>query len=71
MTEFEKIVFIEDLCNAMRRDLTGEAPKMPADWDGYELRQLLGDYVNEQINYMPMNRKRLKDYKNTRLIKNI
>lgn len=48
-----------------------ENEKIPASWDGHELRQLVADIAKDNASYVfnrGADRKRKKDYKNTRMI---
>jgi hypothetical protein len=48
-----------------------ENEKIPAHWDGNELRQLIADLAKDNASYVfnrGADRKRKKDYKNTRMI---
>lgn len=71
MNKEEKEQFIENMCIVIKKSMLQKVNKMPDSWDGYELRQLFSDFVSEDIAYLKMNRKRMKEYKNTRIINNI
>lgn len=45
--------------------------KIPEEWDGIELRQWVADRIREDFAYKPMERKRKKNYKNERIVRNI
>lgn len=38
--------FIRTLCNSVRDELIAKVERMPADWDGHELRELIADTFN-------------------------
>lgn len=61
--------FIRDLIGSVQRDIIAAVRKMPDDWDGHELRQLIADKFEQETTDMP--RSRAKDYANTRLVNNL
>ena len=71
MTKTEKVVFINEIMETLRGSLIQKVELMPEEWDGHELRQLIADIVNEEVVFVHMNKGRLREYKNTRITKNI
>lgn len=64
--------FITDLMNSMRDTLLGKVARFPEDWDGYELRELIKDYVAENAPVgTGMNRSRKAAYDNEVLVRNL
>lgn len=69
MTPADKKVFIHDLCSSIKHSILEKVDRMPEDWNGIELRQLLADRFADAT--APMQRKRMKEYKNTVRILNL
>lgn len=70
MNATEKRKFIRSLTAAVRDDLLGKVKYMPEEWDGHELRQLLGEkFVSETTS--SMKGKRLRDYDEIVATKNL
>lgn len=51
LTKKEKRAFIRELMGAMQKSLLAEVERMPPEWDGVELRQLIADRANA-ANYL-------------------
>ena len=71
MTKFERARFIADLMDSMKSAILNKSECMPDDWDGFELRQYIQDFVTENAIFRPMDRKRAKAYRNTVLVNNL
>jgi hypothetical protein len=71
MTREDKIRIINELSDSLRQTMLNKVDRLPAIWDGLEIRQWMADLVNEQINYRPIGGKRKKDYANTVLVENL
>ena len=71
MDKQEKITFIKDATNLLQKELLDKVDKMPEEWSGRELRQLVFDYAKEKVAYMHMDKKRKADYENDRIVRNI
>jgi hypothetical protein len=71
MTRHQRAQFITDLMDSMKSSLLNKAERMPDDWDGFELRQYIQDFVTENAIFRPMDRKRAKAYRNTVLVNNL
>lgn len=67
MTKDEQIHFVKEMCHNLAESVIHDidAGKVPDNWDGIELRQLLSDRV-EWSSILTGRRKR--DYKNTVLV---
>lgn len=68
MDKQEKEMFIINMADSIKLALLQKVSKIPEEWDGFELRQLFADYINEQVNYAKMDRKRKKAYNNARTV---
>jgi hypothetical protein len=73
MNTQEKQQFIIDILETTKQSLLSKVDRMPEHWNGVELRQLIEDYVIENINYgsIKQDRKRYKDYHNDCLVNNL
>lgn len=71
MTKFERARFITDLMDSMKSAILNKSERMPEDWDGFELRQYIQDFVTENAIFRPMDRKRANNYRNTVLVNNL
>lgn len=72
MTEQEQVKFVEELSQNVTREIIKiiEEGKTPETWDGVELRQLLADRFS-QVVWSPMERRRKREYNNTKLVNNL
>ncbi len=71
LSKSEKREFIRDLLNRVKASLLAKVNSMPEDWNGGEIRQLIADFVADEVNYIPMTRQRKRSYKNERLTRNL
>ena len=71
MTKHERARFITDLMDSMKSAILNKSERMPDDWDGFELRQYIQDFVTENAIFRTMDRKRAKAYRNTVLVNNL
>ena len=71
MTKEEKTAFVETLCNDLKGFILSKVDKMPEEWDGVEIRQLMEDAVAQQYNWTKMSSKRKRDYNNEVVVRNI
>jgi hypothetical protein len=69
MDKENKELFISTVMNDMTKFILNKVQYMPETWDGIELRQYISDLVAEQVNWVNMDKKRMKEYKNTRMIR--
>lgn len=70
MSKQEKCDFISDLIDSVHASLMHAVDKVPEHWDGLELRQLIADKFQEQTT-TPMHGRRLREYRNEMLARNI
>jgi hypothetical protein len=70
MNAREKARFIRELSKALTAEMLAAIPKMPEEWDGHELRQYMADKSAGVVFSGTMPRKRLREYRNTRLVEN-
>ena len=65
-------VFIASLMNNMRDTLLSQVERMPENWDGFELRELVKDYVSDQaVCGSGMTPTRRKQYRNEVIVRNL
>src|SRR3954466_1544620 len=58
--------FIRNLCNSVRDSLIKAVARMPNEWDGHELRELLAQTFDaERGDLLRTNRERMRAFKNT------
>jgi hypothetical protein len=69
-THAGKRKFIKDLCNNVRDSILKNVERMPADWDGQELRELIADVFGGERGRL-MTGKRKRDYRNEVLVNNL
>ncbi len=72
MTCDEKLVFVETLMNNIKDEACTHIMKggIPEHWDGHELRQYLADKFS-LASFIPMSRKRKREYNNTVMVNNL
>ncbi|MCR4302119.1 MAG: hypothetical protein NUV51_10950 [Sulfuricaulis sp.] len=59
--------FIRSLTCSVSKSVCAAVDQMPADWDGYELRELLAElFANERMESMRKNRRRMSAYRGAR-----
>jgi hypothetical protein len=73
MTQREKRRFIRELIGSVKKTVIANVAKMPEEWDGIELREYLADKFAESRVLMsrPDMKRRLKDYRNEVLVRNL
>ena len=71
MSKHERARFITELMDSMKSAMLNKVERMPDDWDGFELRQYIQDFVTENAIFRPMPSNRKKDYRNTVLVNNL
>lgn len=71
MEKNEQERIINELFEGLKESMLQRLPRVPENWDGFELRQWVSDYVNDNVNYRPITGKRLKEYKNDCIIHNL
>lgn len=76
MNRVEKIQFINELIESTREEILSKVDKMPKEWDGIELREYIVEKFKDCV-YMSKSqrmttyKKRLREYRNTVLDKNL
>jgi hypothetical protein len=66
--------FLKNYLNSVRDELISKADQMPEEWDGHELRWLVADKFEWEQSHRkgPIAwRKRVRDYTNERLTRNL
>ncbi len=73
MTGKEKIDFVHSLCDNVKIEICSkiDSGRIPDNWDGTELRELLKDNFKKESIFRDKREKRYQDYKNTVLVNNI
>ena len=74
MDKQAKRAFIRDLCTAIRNKLLDSVERMPEEWDGHEIRQLITDTTREgagTTSVMAPRTRRRRDYINTVVTRNL
>lgn len=73
MQREQQIQIITDLMNGLRDEAIRRVNdgSVPEEWDGAELRQYLADRAADQFPMRTMDRKRMKEYRNTVIINNL
>lgn len=71
MNQQEKIQFILDITDNLRDTLLERVDRIPEEWDGIELRELLMDVAESQFVYIKMPVSRKRAYNNTVLVRNL
>lgn len=69
MNANEQKQFVRELCEAISAQILNDidAGKIPENWDGRELRQLISD----RAAWRTMDKKRAREYRNTVLVNNL
>jgi len=72
-TEVEKKELIEDYLDRLKWNLLDKVRRMPPNWQGSEIKQLIRDTVENEINSFRhcKKQKRYQDYKNDVIINNL
>jgi hypothetical protein len=72
MNRSDKKQLILSVCDSLREDLVKKIEYLPDEWDGHEIRKWIADYYT--TNYVigsSLIGRRLKDYKNDIIVKNL
>lgn len=64
MTKHEQTKFVEGLINNVKDELMSQINKLPDEWDGHELRQLIADRFAEVSFTLKNDKKRYRAYRN-------
>lgn len=60
---------IREMLSGLEKKMIEALPKIPEDWDGLELRHFLNYMTNEYV--VPLDKKRLKNFKNVCIVNNL
>lgn len=71
MSARDKKDFINELCDSIKETILGNVAKMPATWDGHELRQYIADKFTELSVCGKLDRKTAREYRNTVIVNNL
>jgi hypothetical protein len=71
MTKAQQETFITELIRNVEKDLLARVPKLPDEWDGHELRQLIADRFQEVSFTLKQNKSRYRAYKNEVLVRDL
>ena len=71
MERQEQKRFIVEICNGMKKALLVKVHDIPENWDGFELRQWVKDFVECNYCYAKMSRYRKREYNNDVIVKNL
>jgi len=72
MNKKDKVRFIKDLCNSVKNELISKIDKIPENWDGYELRELIAQKFRSESYLMNDKRsKRYRDFENDVIVQNL
>ena len=73
ITKEDQKRIICEVLDGVKETLTREEylNRIPEEWDGYEIRQLVVDHVNENCIWQEMGRTRKREYKEDRLVRNL
>jgi len=71
MTKEDQITFTENFLDSIKKDITEKinAGKVPEDWDGFELRELVKDIMDYEATFFNgiKRQKRYQDYERIRI----
>lgn len=69
----EQQTLVHDLLQSLEREIVTaiKLDRIPATWDGHELRQYIVDRATEQIVFLKMPPAKLKAYRNDVLVNNL
>ena len=70
MSKEDQIKIVKDLCDHLEFEIMAQIVngKIPPEWDGLELRQLVSDHADNETR---LRGKRLAEYQNTVLVENL
>lgn len=70
MTKGDQIMIVTEILDGLRETVLAKVERVPASWDGYELRLWVSDLVRE-LYMFKLDRQRTRKYNNTRLVENL
>lgn len=71
MTTDRKAEFVRELMESVGQSLAEDLTRVPADWDGHELRQWIADRFAREVCGDVMKGRRLRDYRNAAAMSNL
>ncbi len=71
MTKTEQKKLIKGILKGIEKSILEKLPVIPEEWDGHELRHLVVDYAKTNVSYVPMCRRRKREYSNLCLVHNL
>lgn len=71
VTLADKVSFVEELTEDVKRSLLKNIERVPEDWDGIELRQWIADSFADAAPARVMDRSRRRRYHNEVLTRNL
>jgi len=71
MTYEAKVTFTKELIATVQRDILRKMRKVPDDWDGHELRQLVADHFQAATTPLMEKGKRRRHYENEVMIQGL
>ncbi len=66
-----KAILANELIDRVKADILEAIPQMPEEWDGHEIRQYIAEVFTRNVFPSVMNGKRLKDYRNEVVVRNL
>ena len=70
MTKAQQRMLARSICKGIQADVLNAIGKLPSNWDGIELRQLVSDIATRHESKLLVGKRR-KDYENDLLTRNI
>lgn len=70
MTKQDQHLIVTEILDSLRETLMANIDRVPANWDGFELRAWVADMAAERYAYA-LRGKRLKNYTNARITENL
>lgn len=64
MTKKDQAWIVREIMHAARKEILARVKLMPKEWDGLELRQYCGDFLQNNF-IVKLDKRRAKAYKNT------
>lgn len=71
MNRNEQMLFINELCDDIKAGMIHDLPKVPEEWDGFELRHWIADRFKDRAVFGTPDKARVKRYRNTALVNNL
>jgi len=75
LTKQQKLNFVRELLASMEESITAKLDRIPAEWDGIELRQYIAEIAADNAdkcrNHLRGNTKRGRAYRNALAIQNL